>query len=467
MRDLIVVLLVLATVPYAFRRPFVGLCVFSWLAYMRPQDLCWGFARSMRLSFLLGITMVVGFFAFDFGKRPFFQRWGRCWLMILLALLVTVSLIGAYKVDQYVWRYYFEFVKIIVVALFTTGQVDSKKRLRLMLWTIALSLGFFGFKGGMWGVLTGGQIRQGPGGMMGDNNDFALAMVMNLPILFYLGRIEGNLMVRRFADICFFFSCVTIILTHSRGGFLSMVVVMLLLAWRSGHLLRAVILLGIGGLIFLNFAPDHVMERLATLEQGTEEGSANARIRSWTVALRIIDGNPWFGVGLRNFRHGYLEYGSEFARTLDDTKVAHNSYLQIWAEAGSIAFLVYLSLIASIFLAARRVRRLADGIAEFKWASGYARAFEITTAGFMLGSTFLNRGHFDLLYHWVALSGCMLVIFEREYRQWQAGTHPSQHVDGPPGAADATPVPTGPVRPSFRGRGAAVASGLPVWNRPT
>ena len=51
MRDLVVFLFVMAMMPTAFRRPYIGLLLFSWLAYMRPQDLCWGFARTMRLSF--------------------------------------------------------------------------------------------------------------------------------------------------------------------------------------------------------------------------------------------------------------------------------------------------------------------------------------------------------------------------------------------------------------------------------
>ena len=51
MRDLIVFLFVMAMMPTAFRRPYLGMLLFSWLAYMRPQDLCWGFARTMRLSF--------------------------------------------------------------------------------------------------------------------------------------------------------------------------------------------------------------------------------------------------------------------------------------------------------------------------------------------------------------------------------------------------------------------------------
>ncbi len=51
MRDLIVFGTVILLLPTAFRKPFIGLLLFSWLAYMRPQDLCWGYARAMRFSF--------------------------------------------------------------------------------------------------------------------------------------------------------------------------------------------------------------------------------------------------------------------------------------------------------------------------------------------------------------------------------------------------------------------------------
>ena len=50
MRDLIVSLVVLSAFPATFRRPLVGLLMFSLLAYMRLQDLAWGFARFQRWS---------------------------------------------------------------------------------------------------------------------------------------------------------------------------------------------------------------------------------------------------------------------------------------------------------------------------------------------------------------------------------------------------------------------------------
>ncbi len=167
MRDALVLLLVLLALPASVRRPFIGLLVFSWLAYMRPQDLCWGFARTLRLSFVVGVAMIAGWWAYEQGKRRFANWDARSVLMGLLLVLVSLSYAGARRHDAYTNTYFLEYVKIVVIALFTTGQIDTRQRLRWMLWTIAVSLGFFGVKNGLLGTLRGGAtILRGPGGML-------------------------------------------------------------------------------------------------------------------------------------------------------------------------------------------------------------------------------------------------------------------------------------------------------------
>ena len=419
MRDLIVFGLVLWSLPLAFRRPFLGVLVFSWLAYMRPQDLCWGFARTMRLSFFVGLTMLVGWFVHEAHTRPFWRRDVRTRAMLALAVLTTISFILGEVKSKYVTTYYIEFVKIIAIAMFTTGQTDSRERLRLLLWTIALSLGFYGVKSGLFGLLTGGgRILRGPGGLLEDNNDFALALVMNVPLLFYLGQAESKLWVRTGMKVAVALTLIAILLTHSRGGFLAAVATLLAMAWRSGKLLQAFGTLALLGACFALFAPRHVIERLSTLQQGGQESSAGARLRAWRIAGRMIEANPVFGVGIRNFqvhwtRHAYGIPGAVGGFAY----VAHNSYLQIWAEGGTIAFALFLLLIGSVFVTCRRIRLLARARPDLDWALHYARMFEATTVGFMVGAFFLNRGHFDLVYHWFALVSCTAFVFALELRK--------------------------------------------------
>jgi probable O-glycosylation ligase (exosortase A-associated) len=458
MRDLLVFLVVLLSLPTSFRRPFVGMLVFSWLAYMRPQDLCWSFARDMRLSFYVAIAMLLGWWANERGRRAF-ARWDvRSRLLLAMVALVSISYALARVHTDYSNRYYVEFLKIIVVALFTTGQVDSRQRFRALVWTIAACLAFYGVKGGLKGVLTGGTpILRGPGGMLEDNNDFALALIMNVPLLWYLGHNERALpYVRTATRIGVFLTVVTIALTHSRGGFLALVGTALWIAWRSGRLFRAVAGLGAAGIAFFTLAPRGVLDRLSTIGD-THESSTAARLTSWRTASRMIADNPIWGVGLRNFQPRYLDYALVRPDENTTTYVAHNSYLQIWAECGSLAFGVYFVLLLSVFVACRRVWRVGMALPHMRWAADYARMMEATTVGFMIGATFLNRGHFDLVYHWLALVTALVGITWIELRA------------DAPSPAPAGPLPGGEV--TVRARRVRLAPALvagkpaPRWGR--
>src|SRR5712671_34621 len=409
MRDLLVFGVVLWTLPLSWRRPFFGLLLFSWLAYMRPQDLCWGFARNMRFSFYVGITMIAGWYANERGRRPFAIWELRTRLLLMLTVLVSISFALARYHDAFMAVYFVEFLKIMLVALFTTGQVSDQKRLRWLVWTIALCLGFFGIKGGLLGLARGGMpILRGPGGMMEDNNDFALAMVMNLPLLWYLGLNERHRPYVRKATIAgVALTVITIVLTHSRGSFVAMCCCALWIAWRSRRLVSATAVLGLCTATFFAFAPQHVIDRIASIGQGTAEHSAAARVFAWKTAMTMIENNPIWGVGLRNFQPRFLEYAKIDQSTGITTYVAHNSYLQIWAEGGSLAFICYLILLLSVFFTCARVYRMGQLRPDMAWALDYARMMEATTVAFMVGSVFLNRGHFDLVYHWLALVTCL------------------------------------------------------------
>ena len=86
MRDIIVSLVLLGLMPTCFRKPFVGLLVFSMLAYMRIQDLTWGFARDVRWSFMVAIITFAGFFASRRGER-FMAPDFRNVIMIVMVVL--------------------------------------------------------------------------------------------------------------------------------------------------------------------------------------------------------------------------------------------------------------------------------------------------------------------------------------------------------------------------------------------
>lgn len=411
MRDVILSLILVGLMPACFKRPFVGLCVFSWLAYMRVQDLTYGFAQTQRWSFYVAILMFAGFFLGN-AKGVFFQREPRSYMMIALAIVVGIGVIltdrsGALTTKDQL-NAYIEFVKIIAVALFTTGLVKNREQLRVLLWVIALSFGFYGIKSGVFGLMGGSAILQGPGGLLKDNNDFALALAMCVPMLFELGWTERRKELKRAFWVAVPMTIFAVGLTRSRGGFLSVLAAVGVLVWRSRNRMLGI---SIGLAVLLSalfFAPQSYRDRLSTITTPTEEGSANSRLVAWGIATRMSFDNPFFGVGLKKFRDHYDDYsvaGDNHGRKI----VAHSSYFQVWAECGTIALLLYFGLLFSCLWTCTKVRLRARRRYFSSWIISYSIMFEATLVCFMVGATFLNRGHFDLVYHWMAL----IVVFAR------------------------------------------------------
>lgn len=400
-RDLIVLGIVAFAIPGSFRVPFTGLLCFSWLAYMRAQDLCWGIARTARLSYIVAFTMLVGFFAHEFTRRSFTQWDVRTRCMLALGVVIGIGILDARQFDDYVQGRYLEYLKILAIALFTAGQVNTQNRLRLMVWTITISLGFFGVKNGLWGIATGGRpIVRGPGGMLEDNNDFALAMVMNIPLLLFMGRADGRLWVRRATEVATLLTMITVFCTYSRGALLSMMGVVGIFVLRSRYKTIAIVAALVGAGLFFVLAPDALKERYGMITDYEGDASAMGRLMAWGVAWRMIQANPVMGVGLRNFRANFDDYGTTNGGYIPEV---HNSWLQVWAEGGSIAFVLYLVMILSAFWTLRRLIRIGRNTPGGAWIVPYALMFEASLIGFCIGATFLNRGHFDLAYHVLSL----------------------------------------------------------------
>ena len=343
MRDIVVSLLILGALPTAFKKPFVGLLLFSLLAYMRLQDLSWGFARDVRWSFYVVIVTFAGFFA-SRNERKFMIIELRTILMMIMVVLVALSIVKNEGLALRNFPLFTEYAKIILIALFTTGMVNSRDRLRMMVWVIALSFAFFGFKGGLVGLMTGGTvpILRGPGGMLKDNNDFALALAMGVPMMLLIGRSEKREILRRALVLCVPLTAITIALTHSRGGFLALVMGLCVLVWRSRNKLAGFSVMALISLAALFAAPASYVERIGSISEYEQDDSAQARFAAWRTAGVMIQANPIFGVGFGRFQDNYEKYdpaGKLGALKEHGSHVAHNSYLQIWAECGTPAFM--------------------------------------------------------------------------------------------------------------------------------
>ena len=139
----------------------------------------------------------------------------------------TITTFFAWYPDA-AWQHWRKVSKILLFTFLTVLYFQDRKRLEYLFLVIALSLGFYGLKGGIWSILTGGHSKvYGPENtMLGTNNAVGLALNMALPFLFYLGKGEPRRWLRWLMRAMFWFSIPAIVFTYSRGALLGLLVVL-------------------------------------------------------------------------------------------------------------------------------------------------------------------------------------------------------------------------------------------------
>ncbi len=85
--------------------------------------------------------------------------------------------------------------------------------------------------------------------------------------------------------------------------------------------------------------------------------SADGRLFIWKITSRMIKENPIWGIGFDRYGSEYGNYqadyfddegGSDYEKFISgNVKQAHNEYIQIWAELGTIGLLIWLGIIVS------------------------------------------------------------------------------------------------------------------------
>jgi O-antigen ligase len=86
----------------------------------------------------------------------------------------------------------------------------------------------------------------------------------------------------------------------------------------------------------------------AVRERLTAQGPIDYRREAWTVALRMIQDYPVFGVGYDNYRHFYKQY-SYWDVYLIATPTPHNTYLWVILMGGIVALAPFAFMLLTMF----------------------------------------------------------------------------------------------------------------------
>ncbi|HYO14549.1 MAG TPA: putative O-glycosylation ligase, exosortase A system-associated [Thermoanaerobaculia bacterium] len=406
MRDLLVIAVIYGSLPVIVFRPYLGLLVYCWLAFMRPQDMAWGASKVLPLSQWVALAMLAGI-VLTLGRERLATLKQQTVYLILLVGWISLSVANALvpRLTEATYGYYW---KAVLIAILTTGLVRDRRRFRILLLLVAFSIGFLGAKRGLFGLLRGGiRYHDGPGGFMNDNNAFALALNMILPLLVGIAVVEKEKILKvvswTMAGLCL----LTILFTFSRGGLLTLCLITPLLIWRSRQrlLVGAVLALGLSAFLFFtsdSFTAEYA-ERASTISDYEEDRSAMGRLQAWNTSWRVFLDYPWTGVGPNNF----IVVHPVYSPNPGEFRVSHNMYLQFLSECGFPALLFFLATLGSTLLGLQKLRAETTTQA---WAETYARMFQISIFAYLVGSVFLNTAYNELIYELIGLAVSLEVI---------------------------------------------------------
>ncbi|MDW2983304.1 putative O-glycosylation ligase, exosortase A system-associated [Rhodanobacter sp. KK11] len=400
MRDIALALLIFGMLPFILKRPYWGLLAWSWLGYMNPNRLCFGFAVSFPWVQLIAIVTLVGLaFSKESKKIP------KSTISVLLFLLLMWTGVTTFyaAVPDSAWSKWQEFAKVLIMVFVTLMMVNNRERIHWLIWIIVVSLGFYGLKGGLFTVMHGGRsnVLGPPNSFIADNNALALALCMTLPLMRYLQLHSPLRVVRIGMGIAMLFTGIAVLGTYSRGGLIGLAIVAGALFLKSRRRLAVVLVAVAVGLAAYHFMPPEWAARMDTLHQAKETSSGESRIQSWKFAANVAIHHPLVGGGFDDYLSTPL--WDAFAPDGAEPRAVHSIYFRVLGEQGFPGLILFLALMFASWRSCSRVRKNARDLPDQKWAYDLASMLQVALIAFMAAGAFLPMTYFDLSYQLIAV----------------------------------------------------------------
>ncbi|EKU84014.1 putative inorganic carbon (HCO3(-)) transporter [Massilia sp. UYP32] len=398
MRDIILLFAFVAIIPYIFKRPVVGAMAYAVVSLMNPHRLSYGFTQNFAFAMYLSIITLV---AVMVSREP--KKIPMSPLVVMLMIFfgwMTVTTIFA-QVPAAAWQDWDRFSKIILMVFLTIMTVRTRKDAQMLAIVVALSIGFWGVKSGIFVIFSGGgEGMLGPrASFISDNNTLALALVTITPLLVYLvTQVHGKWLKRGVLAMAAL-TALGAIGSYSRGAFLAVFMMGFFLWLKSHHKLKTGIAFLLLVPVVLLAMPEEWMGRMHSIQTYDEDASATGRINSWLFAINIAN-EFVLGGGPNVFApHMFMLYAPEPERYYD----AHSIYFQVLGEQGYIGLAIFLTMFLVAWRLGSRVIRFCRDKPDLGWALMLARMCHVSIIGYMTAGAFLTLAYYDLIYYVFAI----------------------------------------------------------------
>lgn len=336
------------------------------------------------------------------------------WTMFVLLLVAACSIPNPYWMGRSV-EFTIDFAKMGLVYMAVINLVNNARRLRMLVWSLALLVGYVAitgimrYSGGTDVELSGETMRAGASSIfLGNSNDLAVALLAFMPLVIYLLRTERGLGWLLGLGLLGTYGW-SLVCTGSRGGLLGLLAVCIGVWATSRRKLLGIVLLAFALLAGWTVAPQTYRDRMASMLQGADpDGSFRGRVEAWKAGVRMISARPLLGVGAGDFPVAYHnEFGPKGERPA--FRSAHSLWFQTAGELG-VAGLLTLGWFGWVLVSGLRgVRRTGAEAAR-----PLADALLISLAGVAVAGSFAAILWYPYLYLIAAMGVVLRQVHGRE-----------------------------------------------------
>jgi putative inorganic carbon (hco3(-)) transporter len=413
MRGLLFLLVFMASLPLIFVSPFNGVLIWYILSLGNFHTLTWGFFRNFSYAYIIAILTCISWL-FCRTEKERLPLTPLVTLTLLFSLWMTITSIFALAPEADVWAKWTFVHKMLFMALVGYALTTTHERVNQLIWVVVLSIGIWGVKGAIGVLLLGGgsKVYGPPEGPISDNNDFGLALIMILPLLFYQWHFAANRWLRRGLMLMGFLVAVAVVLTYSRGALVGLCLMAPILMVRSRAKLSIGILVVAVGCFIYNFAPENWFGRMATIEHYQDDESAMTRIYMWKVSLRIAEQRPFVGGGFRvtfwpEATNGFLA-GTDLPE-LTRPRAAHSIYFDALSEHGYVGLALFLMITLYTWFNCSWLIRHSRDHPDRAWADLLGRMGHGVLVGYWAAGAFASQAYLD--EYW-----CVVFLFDAARR---------------------------------------------------
>jgi putative inorganic carbon (hco3(-)) transporter len=412
MRGLIFFLIFISSLPLIFVSPFYGVLIWYIFSIGNFHTLIYGPFATLNYAYIIALLTCISWFISRTDKI-YLPITPLVVLTVLFSFWITVTSWLALGPADGVWMKWSTVQKILFMCLVGYALSTTRERINQLIWAVVLALGIWGMKGAVLGILHGGAKIHGPDqGMLSDNNDFGLGLILILPLLFYHWHLADNRHVRRALMLMGFLVTLAVFLTYSRGALIGACAMGAVFWLRSRtKFATGLLILAIAFSVY-TFAPSAWFERMGTIESYQEDGSAMSRIHLWEVSLRIAELHPITGGGFRvtfspTITNDMLR-GTDLPR-LTKPRAVHSIYFDALSEHGWVGLALFLLIGIYSWMNCSWLIRNSRDQPNLIWANLLGRMGQAVLVGYATAGAFASQAYLD--EYW-----CVIFIFEAARR---------------------------------------------------